>query len=137
MRRFDTPLAVALATLSLGAVAETPQQMVAAYAAAAAATQPGFTPSAARGRDLYQRRFTVTASMASCSACHTADPAAAGTHAVTGKAIQPLAPAANAERLTSATKVEKWFRRNCNDVMGRECGAAEKADVLQFLMQRG
>jgi aspartokinase-like uncharacterized kinase len=53
-------------------------------------------------------------------------------------ALQPgLAPAANPERLTSATKVEKWLRRNCNDVMGRECSAAEKADILQFLIQRG
>jgi mono/diheme cytochrome c family protein len=137
MHRLAIPLGVALATLSLGAVADTPQQMVAAYAAAAAATQPGFTPSADRGRALYQRRFAVTASMASCSACHTDDPTAAGKHAVTGKAIQPLAPAANPERLTSATKVEKWFRRNCNDVVGRECSAPEKADILQFLIQRG
>jgi len=137
MRTFRSPIAVALAALSLGAAAETPQQMVTVYAAAAANAQAGFTPSAERGRALYQRRFAVTASMASCSACHTDDPSAAGTHAVTGKAIQPLAPVANRERLTSATKVEKWFRRNCNDVMGRECSAAEKADVLQFLIQRG
>jgi mono/diheme cytochrome c family protein len=137
MHRFAIPLGVTLATLSLGAVADTPQQTVAAYAAVAGKTEPGFTPSAERGRAFYQRRFAVTASMASCSACHTDDPAAAGTHAVTGKAIQPLAPAANPERLTSATKVEKWFRRNCNDVLGRECSAAEKADILQFLIQRG
>jgi hypothetical protein len=32
-----------------------------------------------------------------------------------------------------ATKTEKWFRRNCNDVMGRECSAAEKADVIAWL----
>lgn len=137
MRNFRSPIAVALAALSLGAAAETPQQMAAVYAASAGTAQPGFVPSAERGRALYQRRFTVTDSMASCVACHTDDPAAGGTHAVTGKAIEPLAPAANPERLTSATKVEKWLRRNCNDVMGRECSAAEKADILQFLIQRG
>ena len=31
-------------------------------------------------------------------------------------------------------KVEKWFRRNCNDVAGRECTAGEKADVLAWLI---
>ena len=44
-----------------------------------------------------------------------------------------MAPAFNAERFTDAAKVEKWFRRNCNDVVGRECTAAEKADVLAWL----
>ena len=25
------------------------------------------------------------------------------------------------ERFADAAKTEKWFRRNCNDVVGREC----------------
>ena len=45
----------------------------------------------------------------------------------------PLAPAAHARRFSDAAKAEKWFRRNCNDVLGRECSAAEKADVLAWL----
>ena len=52
----------------------------------------------------------------------------------TGKVIGPLAPAFNPERFTDAAKTEKWFRRNCNDVMGRECTAGEKADVLAWLL---
>jgi hypothetical protein len=32
-----------------------------------------------------------------------------------------------------AAKTEKWFRRNCNDVMHRECSPAEKADVIGWL----
>jgi hypothetical protein len=32
-------------------------------------------------------------------------------------------------------KVDKWFRRNCNDVLERECSAAEKADVLAYVIQ--
>jgi len=48
--------------------------------------------------------------------------------------VQPLAPAANGQRFTDPAKVEKWFRRNCNDVLGRECSAAEKADVLSWLL---
>ena len=69
----------------------------------------------------------------SCSSCHTSNPLQAGQHAATGKAIQPLAPAANAQRFTDTAKVEKWFRRNCNDVAGRECSVQEKADILAWL----
>ena len=65
---------------------------------------------------------------------YTATPTGTGKHASTGKAIQPLAPAANAERFADPAKTEKWFRRNCNDVLGRECSAGEKADVLAWLM---
>jgi len=30
--------------------------------------------------------------------------------------------------------VDKWFRRNCKDVLSRECSAAEKADVMAYLI---
>ncbi|MBP6356968.1 MAG: DUF1924 domain-containing protein, partial [Burkholderiaceae bacterium] len=30
-------------------------------------------------------------------------------------------------------KVDKWFARNCKDVLARECNALEKADVLAYL----
>jgi hypothetical protein len=70
----------------------------------------------------------------SCASCHTGNPLAPGKHAKTGKPIAPLAPAANAERFTDTATVEKWFRRNCNDVLGRACTAQEKGDVLQYLM---
>ena len=55
-------------------------------------------------------------------------------HASTGKAISPLAPAFNPKRFSDAAKTEKWFRRNCNDVVGRECSNAEKADLLAWLI---
>ena len=69
----------------------------------------------------------------SCASCHTERPTVAGRHASTGKTIAPLAPAVNPARFTDAAKTEKWFRRNCNDVLGRECTAAEKADVREWL----
>ena len=68
-----------------------------------------------------------------CSSCHGTVPTQDGSHAATGKPIAALAPAFNAERFADAAKTEKWFGRNCNDVMGRECTAAEKADVLSWL----
>lgn len=130
-------LTFAMLALALPAAAETPQQLIAGYSAEAARTQPGFSPSAERGRDFYQRRFAVAEKMPNCAACHTDQPAAAGTHAITGKAIKPLAPAANPERFSTLSKVEKWFKRNCSEVVGRECTAAEKADFIQFLSQKG
>jgi hypothetical protein len=69
----------------------------------------------------------------SCASCHTQPPLQQGKHAQTGKTIAPLAPAANAQRFTDPAKVEKWFKRNCNDVLGRACTAQEKGDVLQYL----
>jgi len=69
----------------------------------------------------------------SCATCHTENPVAPGKHAKTGKTIAPLAPGANPQRFTVAATVDKWFRRNCNDVLGRACTAQEKGDVLQYL----
>jgi hypothetical protein len=69
----------------------------------------------------------------SCASCHGKPPVGVGKHASTGKAIQPLAPAKNPERFTDVAKVDKWFKRNCKDVLSRECSAAEKADVMAYL----
>jgi hypothetical protein len=70
----------------------------------------------------------------SCASCHGQPPTAANRHAATGKTIAALAPAFNAERLTDSVKVDKWFKRNCKDVLQRECTAIEKADVLAYLV---
>lgn len=69
----------------------------------------------------------------SCSTCHTTDLKAKGKHATTGKAIDPLAPSVNKERLTEAKNIEKWFKRNCTWVLGRECTPQEKGGFLQFI----
>jgi hypothetical protein len=69
----------------------------------------------------------------SCASCHGQPPTGAGKHASTGKAIDPLAPAFNPRAFTDTARVDKWFRRNCKDVLQRECSAGEKADVLAWL----
>lgn len=69
----------------------------------------------------------------SCSSCHGAPPTSIGKHANTGKTLGTLAPAFNPKAFTDSARVEKWFRRNCKDVLARECSAAEKADVLTYL----
>ena len=70
----------------------------------------------------------------SCASCHGASASQDGKHASTGKVIRPLAPGFNPERLTDPSKVEKWFKRNCKDVLERECSASEKADVMAWLI---
>ena len=70
----------------------------------------------------------------SCASCHENPPNHDTKHIVTGKVIKPLSPNINIERFTDQAKVEKWFKRNCNDVLGRECTNQEKADVLSWLM---
>jgi hypothetical protein len=69
----------------------------------------------------------------SCTSCHTDDLTRPGRHAKTGKPIEPLAPSVNPERLTDQAKVEKWLRRNCRWTLGRECTAAEQADLLAYI----
>ena len=113
--------------------AETPQQIIQTYAADAAARQPGFTPSAKRGETLFRQHFAHNDKMPACTSCHTDSPLNAGQHAVTGKAIRPLAVAVNGERFADPAKVEKWFGRNCKEVVGRACTPGEKADFVAYM----
>ena len=113
--------------------AATPQQIGQTYAAEAATSQPAFTPSAKRGEALFRQRFAISEKMPTCASCHTDNPLATGQHVVTGKAVRPLAVAANGERFSDPAKVEKWFGRNCKEVLGRACTPAEKADFVTFM----
>lgn len=116
--------------LGLGAAwparAATPADLLAGYTA-----QSGAPAAAERGRAFFAARHGKEWS---CSSCHGTPPTQPGKHAATGKPITALAPAVTADRFTDAAKTEKWFRRNCNDVLGRECSAAEKADLLAWLL---
>lgn len=94
--------------------------------------EAGGPGQAERGRQLFNAKH---GGEWSCASCHHTPPTTEGKHASTGKAIAPLAPAFNAKAFTDEAKVDKWFRRNCKDVFSRECTAAEKADVLAYLLQ--
>jgi hypothetical protein len=126
MKLYAVAAPLALALLCSPAQAQTtPAQQIAGFVA-----QSGQPAQAARGQEFFSSKHGKDWS---CSTCHTAKPTVDGKHATTGKVIAPMAPAANALRFTDAAKTEKWFRRNCNDVVGRECSPAEKADVLTWL----
>lgn len=119
--------------MAIDAAAETPAALLQSYVGEAARSGAYAGPSAASG----DRFFHAQRKDWSCATCHTANPTQAGRHVVTGKAIQPLAPAANPNRFQDRARVEKWFKRNCNDTVSRECTAAEKADVLAYLISLG
>ncbi len=119
-------LIIAAALFASSALAETPRDFLTRFE-----KEAGAAASAERGARFFN---TSHGGEWSCASCHTERPAQAGRHAKTGKAIAPLAPAANAERFTDAAKVDKWFRRNCNDTLNRLCSAQEKADVMAWLL---
>ena len=117
--------------ISANALAEAPDNFIKLYGEQCKHENPsfqGFDPD--RGRQLYSMQ---NASDWSCATCHTEDPKGLGEHCETHKKIKPIAPSANPDRFTDAAKVEKWFKRSCKDVLGRECSAQEKGDFLVYL----
>jgi len=86
-----------------------------------------------RGKNLYSKSFiSGKKDTPSCTTCHSKDPTQIGETRA-GKVIEPMAISTNPERYRSLKKVEKWFRRNCKSVLGRECNATEKGDFLTFM----
>ena len=119
-------LLIAATVLATNVYAETPRDFLTRFE-----KEAGAAASIERGARFFTSK---QGGEWSCASCHTERPTQAGRHAKTDKAITPLAPAANAERFTDAAKVDKWFRRNCNDTLTRVCSAQEKADVMAWLL---
>lgn len=110
------------------------EDQLAQYASAAKAANPAFAGfSAERGKTLHTQAFAGgKPDTPACTSCHGKDPRVAG-RSPAGKAIDPMALSVAPARYTDPVKVEKWFRRNCNEVLGRECSAQEKGDWLSFM----
>lgn len=118
--------------LGTATVAGPREDLLAQYAAAAKTS--GF--SAARGQTLHTQDFSGgKLDTPSCTTCHGKDTKGAG-QTLTGKAIEPLALSLMPKRYTDPAKVEKWFKRNCTEVLGRECTPQEKGDWLTFVMSQ-
>jgi hypothetical protein len=132
------PATVLVAAAAFAALAAAPARAVAPadllkdYEGAARAQSPSFAGFyAERGMRLFR---STQGGDWSCASCHGETPTGPGRHARTAKVIQPLAPAANPQRFTDVAQVEKWFKRNCGDVLKRECTAQEKGDILAWLV---
>jgi mono/diheme cytochrome c family protein len=117
---------LAAVCIAAPAYATTPAEQLTVFAA-----QSGQPPQISKGQAFFNNKHGAEWS---CASCHTSNPKGEGKHAKTEKRISPLAPTFNPDRFTDSAKTEKWFRRNCNDVVGRECSASEKADVLAWLI---
>ncbi|QWD90201.1 DUF1924 domain-containing protein [Polynucleobacter sp. MWH-Braz-FAM2G] len=118
-------LAFSLLGFSVAVLSATPQDLLKGYESQSAKGSPS------RGEQFFNVKHGKEWS---CASCHENPPNHDTKHIVTGKVIKPLSPNVNPDRFTDQAKVEKWFKRNCNDVLGRECTAQEKADVLSWLM---
>lgn len=69
----------------------------------------------------------------SCTSCHTKDLTKSGENIKSGKKMEPLSPKANPNSLTDVKEINKWLKRNFNDVYQREGSAKEKGDVLTYI----
>ncbi len=97
------------------------------------ASEAGKPLSAKRGKDFFMGKHSGgKPGINSCTSCHTTNLRGMGKTRV-GKPIDPMAVSANSARFTDPAKVAKWFRRNCKTVLGRECTALEKGDILTYL----
>ena len=133
---FTLPRTHTLATAGLVALLAWPASHAADTSAADQLTrwtaEAGAPAQAERGRVFFSARHDGEWS---CASCHGTPPTTAGKHASTGKTIAALAPAFNPKAFTDSARVDKWFRRNCKDVLSRECSAQEKADVMAYLIR--
>ncbi|MDD5403010.1 MAG: DUF1924 domain-containing protein [Sulfuricella sp.] len=122
--------------LAYGAAQAVAQELPQGYLAQARQENSQFREfSASRGENFYHAKRTHSnGKPVSCAACHTDNPRSAGRNEKTGKEILPMAPVANKARLADPAKVEKWFKRNCQDVLERACTAQEKGDFLTYLL---
>lgn len=131
-----TPVAllVLCAALAAPACAGPVDDLLAGYAAAAKKEAPTFTAfSAADGEAFFMASHTGgKADTPSCTTCHTKDVRKAGQTRA-GKLIEPMALSATPTRFQDPAKVEKWFGRNCNSVLGRDCTATEKGNIITWL----
>lgn len=128
MRSSSLTLAVVLAAAFTPAVAaDTPESLLAGYV-----KQAGAPASPERGEKFFNTNFGKDYN--GCAQCHGAVPTKDGKDLLMDKKIGPLAPAFNKHRFTERAKVEMAFQMNCRDVVGRACTAAEKADVLSWLI---
>ncbi|OGV71429.1 MAG: hypothetical protein A3B82_00335 [Methylophilales bacterium RIFCSPHIGHO2_02_FULL_57_10] len=121
--------------ISQHVLAATPQELLQQYGAQARQENAAFAGfSADRGANFFRTARTHSdGQKVSCSTCHTADPRNQGKTRAS-KVIEPMAPTASPQRFTDPAKVEKWFGRNCKDVLERACTAQEKGDFIQYLV---
>jgi hypothetical protein len=135
-RTLRAALPILLAMSWTGAHAASPDELLQGYAGQARKEDPAFKEFSASAGDKFYHASVKHSSgrQISCATCHTDNPRNAGKHDKTSKEIPPLAPLVNKTRFTDSGNAEKWFRRNCQDVLERACTAQEKGNFIAYLL---
>ncbi len=99
---------------------------------------PKFTGfDAKRGEEIFtSKHIGKKGKEIACTTCHTMNLNNSGENTFTGKTIEPLSPKANSKRFTDVKEIEKWMKRNFNDVYNREGTALEKGDVTTYIINK-
>lgn len=119
------------------AAASSREEILADYLRQARQADPAFSGfSVQRGEAMFKARHSANPNVPACTTCHTEDPAQPGRHYKTGRAIEPVAVSRTPTRFTDPEKVEERFARDCKNVLGRPCTAAEKGDYIAFMAAR-
>lgn len=133
--RFELTIALIIIVLSALNIAYANEAIIKELEKEAKTIDSKFTGfNITRGEKLFRNeRINSSGEKISCMTCHTSDPKKEGLTRA-NKTIQPMAPVINPERFTDMAKVQKWFKRNCNDVLDRACTLEEKGDFAVFMM---
>ena len=90
-----------------------------------------------RGEEIFlSKHVGKKGELISCASCHGTDLNKASENHFTGKTIDALSPKANPKRFTDRAEIEKWLKRNFNDVYNREGTALEKGDVVTYIINK-
>jgi hypothetical protein len=128
--------AVALIALLAGSVLSADPRrdaILAEFLALATKDEAGFTRFVAERGAAFYRATHPGGKQGSCTSCHGTSPLDKGKTRA-GKDIDPMAVSKSPARYTDRDTVEKWFTRNCQDVLGRACTAKEKGDFITYMM---
>lgn len=137
MRNISFILFVVLSFTSFSAQADVKGAEEAAfrYGESAKKLNPQSKLTAEAGRAFYTKKVVDRFGRnASCSSCHTDNPASEGKHTETEKAINPLAPSVNPDRFSDISKAERNFSKHCRDLYKKDCSAQEKGDYVTYLL---
>ena len=90
-----------------------------------------------RGEEIFlSKHIGKKGELISCASCHGTNLHEENQNYFTGKQIDALSPKANPKRFTDKADIEKWLKRNFNDVYNREGTALEKGDVVTYILSK-
>ena len=90
-----------------------------------------------RGEEIFlSKNVGKKGELISCASCHGTNLYEANQNYFTGKEIDALSPKVNPKRFPDKTEIEKWLKRNFNDVYNREGTPLEKGDVITYIINK-